>query len=77
MSIEQFWHTKKLCDFPKKRHKIGADCRLGQAEVTQLLGQTPFRAPDIRGPSLPEERYLPGRTLLEQVREPPWVPDPS
>jgi hypothetical protein len=32
---------------------------LGQAEVTQLLGQTPFRAPNIRAPSLPEERCLP------------------
>jgi hypothetical protein len=35
------------------------DCRgwqlLGQAEATQLLGQTLFQAPDIQAPSLPEE----------------------
>jgi hypothetical protein len=30
---------------------------LGLAEVTQLLGQTPFWAPDIRASSLPEDRY--------------------
>ena len=29
---------------------------LGQAEATQLLGQTMFRAPDIQAPSLPKER---------------------
>ena len=33
------------------------------AEATQLLGQTPFQAPDIWAPSLPEERCPPGRTL--------------
>ena len=43
---------------------------LGQAEVTQLLGQTPFQAPDIQAPSLPEERWPPGRALSDQVREP-------
>jgi hypothetical protein len=32
---------------------------LGLAEATQLLAQTPFPAPDIQAPSLPEERYLP------------------
>ena len=31
---------------------------LGKAEGTQLLGQTPFRAPDIQAPSLTEERCL-------------------
>jgi hypothetical protein len=34
---------------------------LGQAEAIQLLGQTPFRAPDIRAPSLPEQRCQPDR----------------
>ena len=48
---------------------------LGQAEETQLLGQTPFQAPEIWAPSLPEERYPPRRALLEQVGEPYWVPD--
>jgi hypothetical protein len=33
------------------------------AEATQLLGQNPFRAPDIQAPSLPEERCLPERAL--------------
>ena len=33
------------------------------AEVTQLLGQTPFRDPDIQAPSPPEERCPPGRAL--------------
>ena len=39
---------------------------LGHAEATQLLGHSPFRAPDIRAPSLPEERYwlLPGGLCL-------------
>ena len=32
---------------------------MGQAAATQLLRQTPFWAPDIRAPSLPEERCLP------------------
>jgi hypothetical protein len=32
---------------------------LGQAEATQLLGQTPFQAPDIWAPSLPEDRCPP------------------
>ena len=36
---------------------------LGQAEVTQLLGQTPFQAPDIQAPTSPEERCLPRRAL--------------
>jgi hypothetical protein len=29
------------------------------------------------GTSLPEERFLPPRALLEQVGEPSWVPDTS
>ena len=49
---------------------------LGQAEVTQLLGQTLIWAPDIQAP-YPPEKCVPGRALLEQVREPSWVPDPS
>ena len=36
---------------------------LRQAEMTELLGQTPFQAPDIRAPSPPEERCLIGRAL--------------
>ena len=50
---------------------------LVQAEATQLLGQNQFQAPDIREPSLPEERCPPGRAQPEQVREPSWFPDPS
>jgi hypothetical protein len=42
---------------------------LEQAEATQLLGQTSFQAPDIRAPSLPEERYLPGRALTTRAGE--------
>jgi hypothetical protein len=36
---------------------------LGQAEATQLLGQTLFRAPDILAPSPAEERCLLERAL--------------
>jgi hypothetical protein len=36
---------------------------LGQAKTTQLLRQTSFQAPDIQVPSLPEEKYLPGKAL--------------
>ena len=50
---------------------------LGQVEAAQILGQTPFRVPDIQAPSPPEERCPPGRSLPEQVGEPSWVPDPS
>jgi hypothetical protein len=46
-------------------------------EVTQLLGQTPFWAPDIQAPSPLEERCPPGRALPEHLGEPSWVPDPS
>ena len=50
-----------------------ADCRsyttLGQAEATQLLGQSLFQAPDIRAPSLPEERCLPKRALPTRADE--------
>jgi hypothetical protein len=42
---------------------------LGQAEVTQLLGQTPFQAPEIQIPSLPEERCLPGKVLTTKAGE--------
>jgi hypothetical protein len=35
------------------------------AESTQLLGQIPFQAPDIRAFPPPEERCLPGRALSE------------
>lgn len=38
-----------------------AQVRVRTAEVTQLLGQTPFRAPDIQALFPPEERCLPGR----------------
>jgi hypothetical protein len=41
---------------------------MGQAEATQLLGQTPFQTPDIQAPSPPEERCLPLRALSEQER---------
>jgi hypothetical protein len=36
---------------------------LGQEKATQLLGQTQFWTPDIWAPSLPEEKWLPGRAL--------------
>jgi hypothetical protein len=50
---------------------------LGWAEAIQLLGQTlptpqpppPFRAPDIQAPSLPEERWPPGRDLTSRAGE--------
>ena len=42
---------------------------LGQEEATQLLGQTPFGATDIRAPSLPEERWPPGRALTARAGE--------
>ena len=42
---------------------------LGQAEVTQLLEQTPFWAPDIQAPSLPEER---GPIHLEGLCQSTW-----
>ena len=32
-------------------------------EATQLLGQTPFGAPNFQAPSPPEEKYSPGRAL--------------
>ena len=54
-----------------------ARVRVQTPKSTQLLGQTPFQAPDIRAPSPPEERSPPGRALPEQVEEPTWVPDPS
>jgi hypothetical protein len=38
-----------------------------QAEATQLLGQTPFLAPDKQAPSLPEERCLPRRALTTRA----------
>jgi hypothetical protein len=40
---------------------------LGQAKATQLLGQTPFWAPDIQGHSSPEDSCLPGRTLTTRA----------
>ena len=40
---------------------------LGQAEGTQLLGQTLFKALDIQAPSLPEERCLPRRALTTRA----------
>ena len=39
------------------------------AEATLVLGKTPFWAPDIRAPSPPEERYLPGRALTARAGE--------
>jgi hypothetical protein len=42
---------------------------LGQAEVTYLLGQTPFQAPDIQAPSPPQERYPHGRALTARAGE--------
>ena len=42
---------------------------LGQAEGTQLLGQTLFKALDIQAPSLPEERCLSGRALTTRAGE--------
>jgi hypothetical protein len=50
---------------------------LGQAEATQLLGQSPLQAPDLQATFLPEESCPPRRALPEQVREPSWVPDSS
>ena len=55
---------------------------LGQAEVTQLLGQTPFQAPDICSRHLgtfPARGVVSaqGGSLPEQVGEPSWFPDPS
>ena len=38
-------------------------------EATQLLGQTPFQAPDIQTPSPTEERCLPGRALTTRAGE--------
>jgi hypothetical protein len=48
---------------------------LGQAEEIQLLGQTPFQAPDIRAPSHEGKGVHPGVLCLR--REPSWVQDPS
>jgi hypothetical protein len=42
---------------------------LGHVVATQLLGQTRFRAPDIRTLSLAEERCPPGRTLTAGANE--------
>jgi hypothetical protein len=42
---------------------------LGQAEATQLLGQTLFWVPDIPAPYWTEERYLPGRAQTIRARE--------
>ena len=42
---------------------------LGQAEVTQLLENTPFWALDIRATSPPEERCLLGRALTAEAGE--------
>jgi hypothetical protein len=42
---------------------------LGQAEATQLLGQTPFQAPDIWAPSPREGRCPPGRALTTRASE--------
>jgi hypothetical protein len=50
---------------------------LGQAEVTEVLGQTSFQSPDIQEHSPTEERCLPGRALPEHLGETSWVPDPS
>jgi hypothetical protein len=56
---------------------IEATQLLGQAEVTELLGQTLFWAPEVRSLYPPEERCPPGRALPEHLGEPYWVPDPS
>jgi hypothetical protein len=37
------------------------------AEETQLLGQNPIWAPDIQAPSLPDERWPPGRALTARA----------
>ena len=50
-------------------------CR--RAEARQLLGHTPFLAPDIRAPYTIEGRCPSRRALLEQMGEPSWVLDPS
>jgi hypothetical protein len=42
---------------------------LVQGKVTQLLGQTPFWAPDIWAPSPPKERCLPRRALTTRAGE--------
>jgi hypothetical protein len=42
---------------------------LGQAEATQFLGKTPFRAPDIQAPSPPGKRCLPRRALNTRAGE--------
>ena len=46
-----------------------AQVRVQTAEVTQLLGQTPFQAPDIPVPSQPEERWLTRRNLTAGAGE--------
>jgi hypothetical protein len=56
-----------LC--PGSLRDQSAQVRVQTAEATQLLGQNPFQAPDIRAPSLPEERCLPGRALTARAGE--------
>ena len=41
----------------------------GCRSIKRLLGQTQFQAPDIREPSLAEERWLPGRALNPRAGE--------
>ena len=77
----QFWEVQGTVSTPGRSPHLKT-YRLRRvskqtAEETQLLGQTPFRAPAIQAPFLPEERCPPGRALQEQVGDPSWVPDPS
>ena len=51
---------------------------LGQAEATQLQGQTPFWAPDIWHLPCQRRGVCPAqRMLLEHLGEPSWLPYPS
>jgi hypothetical protein len=49
----------------RKTHEVS----MWTAETTQRLGQALFWASDIQVPSLPEERWPPGRALTSQAGE--------
>jgi hypothetical protein len=72
ITLTTAWLGRILSQKPllmKFRNLESAQVRVRTAEVTQLLGQTPFQAPDIWAPSLPEERCPSMRTLIAGASE--------
>jgi hypothetical protein len=72
ITLTTAWLGRILSQKPllmKFRNLESAQVRVRTAEVTQLLGQTPFQAPDIWAPSPSEERCPTGRALISRAGE--------